>query len=122
LQNSVYNQLYKAQIQFYNLPVKKCVLQAGLKKYTNRGQHYKQAYVRKTIIYTNHKKQTQYSTEHENKSIDSFWQYIFFTDKFYFDSSSVCQGYILQERGKQYNQENIQERREKTGVKLYTAV
>jgi hypothetical protein len=44
-----------------------------------------------------------------------------FTDKAHIDPSSLCQSYILREQGHRYNPENIQERGEKTGVKLHIA-
>jgi hypothetical protein len=54
-----------------------------------------------------------------DKSVKDFWQYIFFTDEAHIDPSSIGQGSILRERGHRYDVENIQERLEKTGVRLH---
>lgn len=119
--NPVRNQLYEAQIQYYNLPVKKRALQRQLLKNTQGARRYKQAYIKKTISAKNQHERTEFRREHQGKGVDNFWQYIVFTDEAHIDPSSMCQGYILREQGHRYDAENIQERGEKTGVKLHIA-
>lgn len=63
----------------------------------------------------------EYGLEHQGKSVEDFWQFIFFTDEAHIDPSSNSVGYILREEGTRYDSVNIQERGEKTGVKLHIA-
>jgi len=119
--NPVRDQLYEAQIEYHNLPVKRRQLQKKLKEHTKGGQRYKQAYVRKEISAKNRTLRTKYGEEHKDKSIHDFWQFLFFTDEAHIDPSSMAQGCILREQGHRYDTENIQERGEKTGVKLHIA-
>jgi hypothetical protein len=79
------------------------------------------AYVKKKLSSANRGKRTDYGWEHKDKSIDDFWQYIYFTDETHIDPSSQAQGYILREQGTRTETCNIQERGEKTGVKLHVA-
>jgi hypothetical protein len=119
--NKVRDQPYEAQIEFHHLPIKKRALQKGLKKHTNGGQMFKHAFVRKTLSAKNRRERTRYGQEHIGKTVDDFWQYIFFTDEAHIDPSSTAQGYILRERGTRYDTQNIQQRGEKTGVVLHVA-
>ena len=63
----------------------------------------------------------KYGEEHQHKTVDDFWQYVFFTDEAHIDPSSTSQGCILREQGTRYDTANIQERGEKIGVKLHIA-
>jgi hypothetical protein len=119
--NPVRNQLYEAQIEYHKLKVTKRTVQRRLKKCTNGGQRYKQAYVQKEISQKNRRERVKYGQEHKDKSVEDYWQWIFFTDEAHIDPSSMGQGSILRERGHRYDVENIQERPEKTGVRLHVA-
>jgi transposase len=119
--NPVRDQLYEAQIEYFQLPIKRRQLQTRLKQSTYGGQRYKQAFIRKVLSEKNHQLRVEYGEEHKGKSIDNFWQFIYFTDEAHIDPSSMAQGYILRELGQRYNTENIQERGEKRGVKLHIA-
>ena len=119
--NPVRDQAYEAQIEHHQLGCKKRSLQARLKKCTKGGQRYKMAYVKKKLSSQNRILRTNYGREHKHKSIHDFWQYIYFTDEAHIDPSSQAQGYILREQGTRTDTENIQERGEKTGVKLHIA-
>jgi hypothetical protein len=77
------------------------------------------AYIQKKISPKNYRLRVQYGHEHKDKSIDDFWQFIYFTDEAHIDPSSQGQGHILREQGTRMDTENIQERGEKTGVKLH---
>lgn len=120
-QNPVRDQLYEAQIEYHKLDVHPRTIQRGLKKHTNGGQRYKQAYIQKQISPKNKQQRVQYGKEHQDKMIDDFWQYVIFTDEAHIDPSSQAQGSILRERGTRYDTVNIQERGEKTGVRLHVA-
>jgi hypothetical protein len=119
--NPVRNQHYEAQIEFHKLDVKPRTIQRNLKRYTEQGQRYKQAYVSKTLSKKNRQERIDYGEEHKDKTIEDFWQYIIFTDEAHIDPTSTLQGYILREEGQRYDSENIQERGEKKGVKLHIA-
>ena len=119
--NPVRDQLYEAQIEYHHLPIQKRQLQRKLKEATNGGQRYKQAYIKKKLSAKNKRLRVAYGLEHENKGIDDFWQFHFFIDEAHIDPSSQAQGNILREQGTCYVIENIQERGEKTGVKLHIA-
>ncbi len=119
--NSVRNQSYEAQIRYHKLGVKKRQLQRRLKACTNGAQMYKQAYIQKEISEKNLKERIKYGQENEDKSVEDHWQFIFFTDEAHIDPSSLRVGTILRERGHRYDPENIQERPEKTGVRLHVA-
>jgi hypothetical protein len=119
--NPVRNQLYEAQIQYHNLNVSKRTVQRRLKRETNGAQRFKQAYIKKTLSVANRVARTRYGEKHQNQSVDNFWQYIIFTDEAHIDPSSMGQDCILRELGHRYDTENIQERGEKTGVKLHVA-
>jgi len=88
---------------------------------TNGGQRYKQAYIQKEITRKNMCSRVEYGQEHKDKPIYNFWQYIFFTDEAHVNPSSLNQGCIIRERGTRYDVGNIQERPEKTGVRLHIA-
>jgi hypothetical protein len=92
-----------------------------LKRHTKRAQRYKCAYIQKKISIANQKKRLQYGQEHQGKSVDDFWQYIFFLDKAHIDPSFILHDRVLREEGTRYDSHNIQERGEKKGVKLHIA-
>lgn len=79
------------------------------------------AYVKKKISTPNRRKRTIYGQDNQYKTIRGFWQYIFFTDEMHLDPLSTAQGSILREEGTRTDPDNIQERGEKTGVKLHCA-
>lgn len=119
--NPVRDQMLEAQIEHHKLGVSRRSLTSRLKACTKRARRFKQAYVKKEISGPNRKKREDYGWEHKDKTIHEFWQYIYFTDEAHIDPSSQAQGYILREEGTRTDTENIQERGEKTGVKLHIA-
>jgi len=96
-------------------------LQRALKKNTRESQMYKQAYTNKVISAKNLAERVEYGKEHGDKSIDDFWQYIFFTDEAHIDPTSVRQGLILRELGTRYDPPNIGQRPPLKGVRLHIA-
>jgi hypothetical protein len=119
--NPVRDQAYEAQIEYHGIHIQKRQLQRRLKQCTNGGQRYKQAYICKRMSKKNLASRLQYGQDHQDKTIEDFWQWVTFTDEAHIDPTSECQGQILRERGKRYNTENIQERRPKEGVRLHVA-
>ena len=117
-------QRYEAQIALHSLRVHLRTLQSLLKKYTKNSQRYKAVYVKKEISKTNKTKRETYSIKHENMPIHGFWDRKIFTDEAHIDPSSPGQDFVLHERppfGDRYDPQNIQERRERKGVKLHVA-
>jgi len=119
--NPVRDQLYDAQIEYHKLPIRPRQLQRRLKQDTNGGQRYKCAFVKKVLSKKNMEERANYGKEHEDKSIEDFWENIFFTDEAHIDPTSQAVGNILREKGKRYNSKNIQQRGEKKGVKFHVA-
>ena len=62
--NPVRDQQYKAQIEYYHLPIKKRQLQARLKACTIGGRRYKQAYVKKIVSRKNKGERIHYAAAH----------------------------------------------------------
>lgn len=119
--NPVRNQPYEAQIAYHQIPCKKRQLQRKLKEHTNGGQIYKCAFVKKIISHKNKDERISYGQEHEYKTMEDFWSYIFFTDEAHIDPSVQQAPGMLRERGKRYEDENIVERGKKQGVKFHVA-
>ena len=114
-------QSLSAQLAFYDIPVKPRALQIALKKHTNHGKKYKQAYIGKEISKANKKLRKEHGEEHKDKPLIGFWDHVIFTDEAHIDPSAMRTGWILREQGHRYDTENIQERPELTGVKLHVA-
>jgi hypothetical protein len=119
--NPVRNQPYNAQIGFHNIPVQRRQLRHKLAEHTNGGQIYKCAFVKKTTSEKNRDERVIYGKEHQDKPMEDFWSYIFFTNKAHIDPSAQQAPGILRELGKQYDNKNIVERGEKEGVKFHIA-
>ena len=109
LQNSVRSMPLEAQIAHHNLDIHIRTVQRNLKKHTNNAQKYRKAYVKKEISMPIRRKRVQFGKEYEHKTIDSFWQFVHFSDESRVDSSEQSIGTILREAGTRYNAENIEE-------------
>ncbi|KAH7370668.1 hypothetical protein BKA65DRAFT_488999 [Rhexocercosporidium sp. MPI-PUGE-AT-0058] len=119
--NPVRDQLYEAQIEYFNLPVKRRQLSRKLKEHTNGGRRYKMAFVKKQVSEKNREERVAYGERHLGKTIHDFWACITFTDEAHVDPSSQAVGDILRERGTRYADENIMERQEKRGSAFHIA-
>ena len=84
-------------------------------------QRYKCAFVKK-ISDKNKAERVPYAQEYVDKPVEDFWSYIFFTDEAHIDPTLQSVGNILQEHRTRYNDENIQERGEKLGIRFHVAV
>ena len=111
----------EAQIQYYNLPVGRRQLTRKLKEYTNGGQIYKCAFVKKEISAKNKGERQAYGIKHKSKPLIGFWDHIFFTDEAHVDPLSLFQEGVLRELRHRYNDENIVQRPPQTGVKFHVA-
>jgi hypothetical protein len=119
--NPIRDQPYEAQIAYHKIPVQKRQLQRKLREYTNGGQIYKCAFVRKEISRKNKAERVSYGQQHKDKTIEDFWSYVLFTDEAHIDPSAQQAPGILRERAKPYDDENIVERGERKGVKFHVA-
>jgi hypothetical protein len=119
--NPVRNHPLDVQLEYHKIPVKRRQLTRKLKEYTKGGQIYKCAFVKKEISHKNCNERVSYREEHKDKTVDDFWSYIFFSDEAHVDPSSLTAGGVLRERGHRYDDENIQERPAKSGVKFHVA-
>ena len=119
--NPVRRQPYDAQIAYHNIPCKKRQLQAKLKEHTKKGQRYKCAFVKKVVSEKNERERETYGHKHTDKPLIGFWDHIFFTDEAHVDPTSLVQEEVLREQGTRYNEENIQYRPQKNGVKFHVA-
>jgi hypothetical protein len=103
--NPVRKQPYKAQIVYYNLPIKGRQLQQKLKEHTKRGAQYLYAYIKKIISTKNCAERTTYSKNHLYNPLFRFFDCVVYTDKAYIDPTSQAQGRILREQGNETTQE-----------------
>ena len=120
-ENSVRDQLYDYQIEYHELGVSARTLQRGLKRHTRGAQRFKRAFTRKTLREVNRKKRYKFGKQFEDETVDTFWQFLFFTDEAHIDPSSQGVGHILREEGTRYDTENIQQIPALEGVKLHIA-
>ena len=79
------------------------------------------AFVKKQVSEKNQEERVVYRKRHVSKTIKDFWSCITFTDEAYVDLSSQVIENILREEGHRYDDENIIERREKSGLAFYIA-
>ncbi|OAG34661.1 hypothetical protein AYO21_11173 [Fonsecaea monophora] len=69
-----------------DIPVPRRRLRKRLLQDTDQGGSYLQAFIRtelKPFYKPNH---IEFGQEHQEKTIDNFWQYLVFTDEFHFDT------------------------------------
>jgi hypothetical protein len=85
-ENPVRNQPYERQIEYHNLSIGKRTLQRGLKRYTKGAQRFKQAYIKKEISPANRAARVEYGKKYQYETVESLWQYVYFTDE------AHCQG------------------------------
>jgi hypothetical protein len=70
--NPVRNQLYDAQIRFYNILVQRRQLRRKLAEHTNGSRIYKCAFIKKIISGKNKDERVTYSEEYKDKPIEDF--------------------------------------------------
>jgi len=113
LHNLVRDPLYKAQIKYHRLKIRKSQLQYKLAEYTNGGQRYKYTFVKMVILYRNKGEREGYRSSYEDKLVKGFQDHIVFINKAYINLRSQAVGNILHELEKHYNNDNIQERQKR---------
>lgn len=124
--NPVRSLPYDAQIEYHHLPLHgkhaERTLQTNLQKRTNGARRYKKTKV-KAISSTNKEKRIAYGEKRKHDTIQSYWQFVYFTDEAHIDPSEFYSHYVLREPGKDARlaPENLQEVSERGGVKLHIA-
>ncbi|KAH8585433.1 hypothetical protein B0O99DRAFT_749035 [Bisporella sp. PMI_857] len=119
--NPVRMEQYEAQIEYYNLPIKKRQLQRKIKEHTKNGGRYKCGFVKKVISDKNREERVAYGLDHEWDSIFGFWDHIVFTDEAHVDHTSMAIPLTTREEGTRNQPENIVERPPLKGVRFHIA-
>lgn len=78
--NPVREQHLDAQINYHKLPIKSRQLTRRLAQCTKKGRKYKMAYVKKKFTQKTRDARVAYGKEDQDRTIDDFWQFIFFKD------------------------------------------
>lgn len=120
-QNPLRYQALEAQIEHFNVPVKKRQLQRKLKEHTRGGQKYKCAWVRKVVSRKNRGERQEFGHAHEGHGIHDYWSRIFFTDEAHIDPQSQGVPSVLREEGTREDDENIVERVPPKGVTFHVS-
>ena len=118
--NSVRDQPYTVQLEHFHIDATQRTLQRGFSARKPRAARFKKAKV-KTLSQKNERIRVLYGKEHENHTIENFWQYVHFTDEAHFDPDQTYQERVLREEGTRYESENMQKMPDMKGVKLHLA-
>lgn len=119
--NPFRKQSYEAQIEHFNIPVKKRQLQAKLKEHTKNGGRYICAFISKVISAKNRNQRLAYGEAHLYAPILEFFDHIVFTDEAHIDPDAQNQTRILREQGMRDIPENIEERSPPKGIRFHIA-
>ncbi|OAG38184.1 hypothetical protein AYO21_07644 [Fonsecaea monophora] len=119
--NPYRNDPYEAQIAYFDLRVSARQLRRRLTQLTKNAQLYKAVYYKDELSKETEKTRVEYGKRHAGKTVENFWQWVYFTDEFHFDPTSQRAPRVLRETGARYNQENIVPRAPKKGIVLHAA-
>ena len=119
--NPVRGECLKVQIEYFNLRISARQLQRRLDVLTNGARMYKAAYYKDELSEQTKQARQDYGNKHDGKTVENFWQWVYFTDEFHFDPTAQKEPYLLRERGTRYNLENVVPREPKQGVVLHAA-
>ena len=75
----------------------------------------------KNISNKNMRLRVEYGRRHEDETIDSFWQFVHFTDEAHLDPNEYYSKRVLREEGTRYESENLQAMPDMKGVKFHFA-
>jgi hypothetical protein len=116
--NLVRDQSWVIQIHHFELNCTSRTMQRACKRHRSKAERYKMTKI-KLISSENKKLRKEYDLRHQTKTIESFWQYIHFTDKAHFDSNETYSKRVLHEEVTQYEASNMQIMSDLKDVKLY---
>ena len=86
------------QIEHFHLNVVPRTLQGVFNNRTSQASRFKKAKVSK-LSKNNKKRRVQYGLEHENHTIENYFQYVHFSDEAYFDPDQTYNERVLREEG-----------------------
>jgi len=112
---------FEVMIEHFNLGVKPQQLRRRLLALSNKARRYKAAYYKDELDPKTEKARENYGNRHKGKSVQDFWQWVYFTDEFHLDITSEPDPLILREAGTRYHQENVVARPPKQGVTKHLA-
>jgi hypothetical protein len=108
-QNPVRHLPLDRQIAHHQLGISVRTLQRRLRQVTRNAQMFKPVIINKKISTRNKGKREEYGQEHQEKTVDNFWRFVFFTDEAHINPNKQSSGRLLREEGTRYNDENIVE-------------
>lgn len=73
----------------------------------------------KKISQKNRRLRVEYGERYQHETVNSFWQFVHFTDEAHFDPDECYSKRILREEGTRYESENLQSMPDMKGVKLH---
>jgi hypothetical protein len=73
----------------------------------------------KPISLKNKQLRVEYGRRHVAETVNSFWQYVHFTDEAHFDPDEVFSKRVLREEGTRYEAANMQAMPQMKGMKLH---
>ena len=118
--NPVRDQTWDVQIDHFQLNCTKRTMQRACKRRTPKAGRYRMLKV-KEISPKNRKLRVEYGHRHKDETIESFWQYVHFTDEAHADPGELYSKRVLREEGTRYEPENMQSMPYMKGVKLHFA-
>ena len=117
--NPVRDQPWSVQIDHFGLNCTSRTLERACKRRRPKAGRYKMAKI-KLISFKNKQLRKEYGRRHQAETIDSFWQYIHFTDEAHFDPDESYSKRVLRE-GTRYEASKIQTMPDLKGVELHIA-
>ncbi len=118
--NSVRDQSWHVQIHHFQLNCTKRTLQRVCKRRTLKADRYRMLKV-KDISSKNRKLRVKYDHRHKDETIESFWQYVHWTNEAHVDSRELYSKRILREEDRRYESQNMQSMLEVKKIKLHFA-
>lgn len=119
--NPVRDQPWVIQIDHFGLNCTSRTMKRACKRHRFKTGRYKMTKIQ-FISSKNKKLRKEYGLRHQAKTIESFWQYIHFTDETHFDSDETYSKRMLREEGTRYEASNMQIMSDLKNVKFYFVV
>jgi hypothetical protein len=118
--NPVRDQSWVVQIDHFELNCTSRTMKRACKRRRFKAERYKMIKI-KLISNKNKQLRKEYDLRHQNETIESFWQYIHFTDETHFDSDETYSKRVLREEETRYEICNMQIMFNLKDVKLHFA-
>ena len=112
----------EAQIAYHDFDISVSQFKRKLLEYSKKARMYKAAYYKKTLSAATRRARVEYGERHQDKTVESFWQWVIFTDEFHYNPSAQGDPWELREEGTRYKPENVVGRPPKeSGIILHGA-